>query len=123
MLGEAIRGAAGDGGDLARMIEMGVDHHVLVQAAAKGCDRGQGFNPGVIGQDLLRKHGEALGGVADAADIGHRQQALADEADVLGLEVIGVAAADDDVLEFGARSGRPGVSFSLPTTLVSPPIA
>ena len=39
----------------------------------------------------------------NAAHVGHRQQRLADLGDLLGAQLVGVAAGDDDVLQLGAR--------------------
>ena len=99
-LGEHVHGVVRDAGDLGGVIEVRVDDDVLVQAAAELDDVGERISPGVIAEDFLRQHAEAFRGVADAANVRHAQEPLADES-MRGAEIVAVAAADDDVFEVG----------------------
>ena len=104
-LGQPVHGVLRDAGDLVGMIEMRVDDHVLVQLATELDHAGQGVEPGAgRSESFAASTARALRRIPDAADVRHAQQALADQLDVLGLQVVGVAAADDDVLQFRPRS-------------------
>ena len=66
-------------------------------------DARQRVEPGVVGQDLHRHDRRTLGREAHAPHVRDGEERLADLLDVLRAELVGVAAADDDVLELGAR--------------------
>jgi hypothetical protein len=66
-------------------------------------DARHGVHPVVVRQDLLRHHGRTLRRDADALQVRDREERLADRSDLLGAEVVRVAAGDDDVLKLGAR--------------------
>ena len=82
---------------------MGVQHDLFVQLAPELDDVGERVEPRRVGEDLLRHHRRPLGGKAHAADVVHLYQGLADLAQLLRAQVVGVAAGDDDVLQLGAR--------------------
>ena len=73
----------GDAGDLVRVVEVRVEHHLLVQLAALLDDARQRVGPRVVGEDLLRHDRRTLGREAHAADVRHRQQRVADLGDLL----------------------------------------
>ena len=93
----------GDLGDLVGRVEVRVEHHVLAELAAVVDDAAQRVDPGVIGEHLHRHHRRAFGRKAHAAHVRDRQQRVADQRDVLGRQLVDVAAGDDDVFELGTR--------------------
>ena len=103
-LEQLVHRRLGDRRDLARVVEVGVEHDLLVAAAPLLHDPGQRVRPGVVGQDLLRHHRRSLGRVAHPPDVVDRQQRLADLRDLLGPQLVRVAARDDDVLQLGPRA-------------------
>ena len=72
-LGQAVHRVLRDAGDFIRMIKMSVNHHVFVQRPAQFHDARQCIQPGVIGQDFLRQHGQALGRITQTANVRQAQ--------------------------------------------------
>ncbi|MNS75214.1 hypothetical protein D3C72_1087180 [compost metagenome] len=99
---EHVHRLLGDPGDLVGVVEVRVEGDLLAQLLAERGHFGQGVEPGGVRDDLHRHHGRALGGEADAADVGEVQQRLADVLEVGGRQLVHVATRDDDVLELGA---------------------
>lgn len=97
----AARGAA-DPGDLAQVVEVRVhgDHLPALLAFVGDGDEGRGPGVGRV-EDARRAHGEPFGREAEAADVRDREEAHADVVELVGCEIIGVAAGDDDVGEGG----------------------
>src|SRR5678816_1229698 len=79
-------------------------NHILVQTPAEFDDARERVEPSLIGQNFLRKHTKSLRRVANAPDIWHSEQPLADQSQMIRLEVVTVASADDHVLKFRPRS-------------------
>jgi hypothetical protein len=103
-LEELVHGALGDLRDLARVVEVRVEDDLLVQLAPVLDDARERVRPRLVGEDLLRHDGRALGREAHAPHVLDAEQRLADERDLLGAQLVHVAARDDDVLELGARA-------------------
>lgn len=52
-------------------------------------------------QHAAGSNGQTLGGKPEALNVGHADQALADQDELFRLEVVGIATGDDDILELG----------------------
>ena len=85
------------------MVEVRVNHHVDVGLATFFDDGGHRIGPGIVGQELLRHHGQALGSKADAPHVRDCQEGLAKKRDLLGAKLGSVAARNQHVLDFGPR--------------------
>jgi len=98
-LEHAVEGALRDRGDLVRVIEVRVEDDFLVELATLLDDGRQRVDPLGVRDELHRHHRRTLGREADAPDVRHLEQAIADQRDLASLELIAVTAGDDDVLE------------------------
>ena len=66
-------------------------------------DAGDGVGPRVVGQELLRKNRQCLGGEADAAHVRNAQEGFAQKGDLIRAKLRGVPAGDEHVLDLGPR--------------------
>jgi hypothetical protein len=99
---ELVHRVLRDAGDLVRVVEVRVEHHVLVELPRLLDDARERIRPRVIGEDLLRHDRGTLGCEAHASHVGHREERVADLFDLLRAQLVAVSTRDDDVLELGA---------------------
>ena len=100
-LEQHVHRIVGDPGDLTAGVEMGMQHDLLAELAAALVHVGERIDPLMVGEQLLWHDRRPLGGEPHAADLVDLEQGHADGADLLGAEVVGITAGDDDVFELG----------------------
>ncbi len=102
MVEEPIHRTLRDRGDLVRVIEVRVQHDVLVHRATALDHTDERGEPSVVGQHLLRHDRGALAREPHAPHVRYGEQCVADRGHLIRAEVPAVAAADHDVLDLGA---------------------
>lgn len=99
---EIFGGTFGGPGYLARVVEVRMHGDLFAHRTAEITKGDEGVGPAIVAiEDSHRADGEAFCRESDAFDVGDREEAFADELKLGGLEVVRVAAGDDDVLDFG----------------------
>ena len=82
------------------MVEVGVQRHGLSRLLGLVQDADESVDPRVSRvENPVGAHGEALGREAEALDVVHGDEPVADHHDVLRLQVVRVSAGDDNVVE------------------------
>jgi len=109
---QKVHRVLGDAGNLAGVIEMSVHHDVLVQLAAQFQTRWSGHRSrGDSVRIFCGRTQRPLVAVTECGGCwGGRKSSFADHLDLVRLEIVNIAAADDDVLQFRARANV-GESF------------
>lgn len=98
-LQQLLAGQGCDPRDLVGVVEVRVQRDRLARLLCHVGNVDQGVHPAVRAvDDAAGRHRKALGGEAEAADVGDADEPLADQAEVLWHEIVRVAARHDDVV-------------------------
>lgn len=99
---QLLRSLSADPAEFAWVAEMSVNRNLLAHLLALVRQADQLLSPHILRiESSTGRNAEALCSDAETAYVGNCEEAVTDEAQLVGEEVVGITARDDDVLDDG----------------------